>query len=100
MIIHHPSKKITSVPPPLEKITRTHELTVLGVTFNSTLSFSQHTQNLTAKATTSLGAYTPLQEAQLSPSDRAMSLVSSNLADYHATAQTLFIRQVLTKPMV
>jgi len=41
-----------------------------------------------------------LQEAQLSPSDRAMHLVSSNLANYHATVQKLLIRQVLTKPMV
>jgi len=39
------------------------------------------------------------QEAQLSPSDRAMRLVSSNLDNYHATVQ-LLIRQVLTKPMV
>jgi len=36
------------------------------------------------------------QEAQLSPSDRAMHLVSGNLANYHATVQ----KQVLTKPMV
>ena len=35
-----------------------------------------------------------LQEAQLSPSDRAMRLV--NLANYHATVQKLLIRQ----PMV
>ena len=40
------------------------------------------------------------QEAQLSPSDRAMRLVGSNLANYHATVQKLLIRQVLTKPMV
>jgi len=40
------------------------------------------------------------QEAQLSPSDRAMRLVSSNLANYHATVQKLLIRQVLTTPMV
>jgi len=40
------------------------------------------------------------QEAQLSPSDRAMRLVSSNLANYHATVQKLLIRPVLTKPMV
>jgi len=40
------------------------------------------------------------QEAQLSPSDRAMRLVSSNLANCHATVQKLLIRQVLTKPMV
>jgi len=40
------------------------------------------------------------QEAQLSPSDRAMRLVSSNLANYHATVQKLLIRQVLTKPKV
>ena len=40
------------------------------------------------------------QEAQLSPSDRAMRLVSSNLANYHATVQKLLIRQVLTKPTV
>jgi len=42
-----------------------------------------------------------LQEAQLSPSERAMRLVSSIiLANYHATVQKLLIRQVLTKPMV
>ena len=40
-----------------------------------------------------------VQEAQLSPSDRAMRLSSSNLANYHATVQKLLIRQVLTKPM-
>ena len=40
------------------------------------------------------------QEAQLSPSDRAMRLVSSNLPNYHATVQKLLVRQVLTKPMV
>ena len=40
------------------------------------------------------------QEAELSPSDHAMCLVSSNLANYHATVQKLLIRQVLTKPMV
>ena len=40
------------------------------------------------------------QEAQLSPRDRAMRLVSSNLANYHATVQKLLIRQALTKPMV
>ena len=40
------------------------------------------------------------QAAQLSPSDHAMRLVSSNLANYHATVQKLLIRQVLTKPMV
>jgi len=36
------------------------------------------------------------QEAQLSPNDRAMRLVSSNLANYHATVQ----KQILTKLMV
>ena len=40
------------------------------------------------------------QEALLSPSDRAMRLVSSNLANCHATVQKLLIRQVLTKLMV
>ena len=41
------------------------------------------------------------QEAQLSPSDHAMRLVSSNLANcMHATVQKLLIRQVLTKLMV
>ena len=39
-------------------------------------------------------------EVQLSPSDRAMRLVSSSLANYHAKVQKLLIRQVLTKPMV
>jgi len=41
-----------------------------------------------------------VQEAQLSPSDRAMRLVISNLANCHATVQKLLIRQVLTKLMV
>ena len=40
------------------------------------------------------------QEAQLSPSDRAIRLVSRNLANYYATVQKLLIRQALTKPMV
>jgi len=40
------------------------------------------------------------QETQLSPSDHTMHLVSSNLANYHATVQKLLIRQVLTKMMV
>jgi len=42
------------------------------------------------------------QEAPLSPSDRAMRLVGSNLANCHATVQKLLrpIRQVLTKLMV
>ena len=61
MIVHHPSKKLTSVPPLLEKITRTQQLTVLGVTFNSMLSFNQHMQNLTAKAATSLYALKTLK---------------------------------------
>ena len=39
------------------------------------------------------------QEAQLSPSDRAMRLVSSNFANCHATVQKLLIRQVLIKLM-
>jgi len=54
MIVHHSSKKLAVVPRCLENITRTRELAVLGVTFNSSLSFSQHMQNLTAKAATSL----------------------------------------------
>jgi len=33
-----------------------------------------------------------IQEAQLSSSDRAMRIVSSNLANYHATVQKLLIR--------
>ena len=49
---------------------------------------------------TSMREYCGEQEAQLSPRDRAMRLVSSNLANYHATVQKLLIRQVLTKPMV
>ena len=54
------------------------------------------------KVTYSSGVPEPvtLQEAQLSPSDRAMRLVSSNLASCHATVQKLLIRQVLTKLMV
>jgi len=35
------------------------------------------------------------QEAQLSPSDRAMRLVASNLANYHATVQKLLIYTTL-----
>ena len=40
------------------------------------------------------------QEEQLSPSDRAMRLASSNLTNYNATVQKLLVRQVLTKPTV
>jgi len=61
MIVHHSSKKLTVVPRCLENITRIHELTVLGVTFNSSFSFSQHMQNLTAKAATSLYALKTLK---------------------------------------
>jgi len=39
----------------------------------------------------------PVQEAQLSPSDRAMRRVSWNLANCHATVQKLLVRQVLNK---
>ena len=49
-----------------------------------------------------LHTYTSLiktKEAPLSPTDRAMCLVSSNLANYHATVQKLLIRQVLTKQL-
>ena len=41
-----------------------------------------------------------VQEVQISPSDRAMRLVRSNLASYHTTVQKLLTGQVLTKPMV
>ena len=38
-----------------------------------------------------------IQEAQLSPRDRAMRRVSWNLANCHATAEKLLVRQVLKK---
>ena len=38
-----------------------------------------------------------IQEAQLSPSDRAMLLVSSNLANCRATVQKLLARRVLNQ---
>ena len=41
-----------------------------------------------------------VQEAQLSPRDRAMRRVNWNLANCHATVQKLLIRQLLTKSMV
>ena len=44
--------------------------------------------------------YLHLQEAQLSPRDRAMRCVNWNLANCHATVQKLLIRQVLTKLIV
>jgi len=61
MIVHLPSKKLTCTPPPCDNITRTHQLTVLGVTFNNTLSFSPHIQNVTAKAATTLYALKTLK---------------------------------------
>ena len=48
----------------------------------------------------STGGGTVIQEAQLSPRDRAMRRVNWNLASCHATVQKLLIRQVLTKSMV
>ena len=47
-----------------------------------------------------IGPKKPIQEAQLSPRDRAMPRVNWNLANCHATVQKLLIRQVLTKSMV
>ena len=44
--------------------------------------------------------YEDIQEAQLSPRDRAMRRVNWNLANCHATVQKLLIRQVLTNSMV
>jgi len=61
MIVHLPSKKLTCTTPPCDNITRTHQLTVLGVTFNNTLSFSPHIQNITAKAATTLYALKTLR---------------------------------------
>ena len=61
MIVHLPSKKLTCTPPACDNITRTYQLTVLGVTFNNTLSFSPHIQNLTAKAATTLYALKTLK---------------------------------------
>ena len=59
MIVHLTSKKLACTPPPCDNITRTHQLTVLGVTFSNTLSFSPHIQNVTAKAATTLYALKP-----------------------------------------
>ena len=63
------------------------------------------TEVTVVKATNNNPAYLDSQSAvidnaQLSPSDRAMRLVSSNLANCHATVQKLLIREVLTKLMV
>jgi len=44
-----------------DNITRTYQLTVLGVTFNNTLSFSPHIQNVNAKAATTLYALKTLK---------------------------------------
>jgi len=65
------------------------------------LTFTIQMLLATLKATFTVHRLSLLQqEAQLSPSDRTMCLVSSNLANYHATVHKLLIRQVLTKPMV
>ena len=61
MIVHLPSKKLTCTPPPCDNITRTCQLTVLGVTFNNTLSFSPYIQNVTAKADTTIYALKTLK---------------------------------------
>ena len=68
----------------------------LPVTLLVLYSHQRHRQVRFKQTTTQLVQ----QEAQLSPSDRAMRLVSSNLANCHATVQKLLIRQVLTKLMV
>jgi len=61
IIVHLPSKKLTCTPPFCDNTTRTHQVTVLGVTFNNTLSFSPHVQNVTAKAATTLYALKTLK---------------------------------------
>jgi len=74
-----------------------HDPVVIGL-----VSCMVQMRQIELKVTYSSGVPEPvtLQEAQLSPSDRAMRLVSSNLASCHATVQKLLIRQVLTKLMV
>ena len=61
MIVHLTSKKLACTPPPCDNITRTYQLTVLGVTFNNTLSFSPHIQNVTAKTNSTLYALKTLK---------------------------------------
>jgi len=71
--------------------------------FRSQFLIGKYTNTHTADPLPDLdlcAVYIEKQESQLSPSDRAMRLVSSNLANYHATVQKLLIRQVLTTPMV
>ena len=63
-------------------------------------SKNAHGFNCPIELSCTLRTYYKQQKAQLSPSDRAMRLVSSNLANYHATVQKILIPQVLIKPMV
>jgi len=71
---------------------------------NPSLEFISETVKLYACINQAVYAFrststTVTTRSSATPSDRAMRLVSSNLANYHATVQKLFI-QVLTKPMV
>jgi len=56
---------------------------VVKVSCNKTKTSSAKTSSLETKTNTKTQKWDIKQEAQLSPSDRAMRLVSSNLANYH-----------------
>lgn len=58
MVVCHPTADRLKVglPPPRLDVTRVETITVLGVTFNSMLSFAPHVQNVASKAAASLYA--------------------------------------------
>jgi len=60
-------------------------------------STTRVSRNIKVLPTGTLSQLWTLQEAQLSPKDRAMRRVSWNLANCHATVQKLLVRQVLNK---
>jgi len=67
----------------------------MGLSLCLCLSVTSRSSNKTAKR-----RITQTHEAPLSMSDRAMRLVSSNLANCHATVHKLLILQVLTELIV
>jgi len=58
MIVYLPAadRRKVALPPPRSDVTRVDNITVLGVTFNSMLSFPPHVQKVASKAAASLYA--------------------------------------------
>ena len=88
LVLHRPHVTRHNLPQSLAGIEQVLTVRLLGVIFQSSLSFSAHVDHVLKVCSQRTFL---LQEAQLSPRDRAMRRVNCNLANCHATVQKLLI---------